>query len=200
MRFTAVLPSYLGHYAGAATRRHDKLIRAVDSVIDQSFTDWELQVVADGCQDTVDLMKQYDDKRVHCTLISKAPIWDGKPRNTGIELGSGEFIIYIDGDDYWGIDHLKGIDAGLNGYDWVYFNDYICHKDGGWIQRPCDIKRLGMNGTSNICHKKSLGVRWGHRGYAHDHYFNQQLLMHLNYSKIGGGEYFVLHLPGSLDI
>ena len=45
-----------------------------------------------------------------------------------------------------------------------------------FIPRNCDIKRLGANGTSNVCHRKSLGVLWGHRGYAHNHYFNQKLL------------------------
>ncbi len=200
MRFSVILPSFLGEYAGAASRRPEKLCRAVDSVIAQTFQDWELLVIADGCQETVEIMKRYTDKRVHCHLIIKAPMWDGKPRNTGIEKGKGEYIIYIDGDDYWGDGHLQGINDNLADHDWVYFNDYICDPDGSLIMRNCDIKRLGMNGTSNICHKRSLDVRWGHRGYAHDHYFNQKLLLYRNYAKINVGEYVVMHLPNGVNL
>ena len=200
MRFTIVLPSFLGPYAGAASRRPEKLRRSIDSVIDQSFTDWELRVVADGCAETVEIMREYTDARIHVTMIKKAPMWDGAPRNTGIDQGLGDYIIYIDGDDYWGVDHLRGIDAELKDYDWVYFNDYICNHDGTWIQRHCDIKRIGMNGTSNICHRRTLDVRWGHRGYAHDHYFNQKLLFYPKHAKINAGEYFVMHLPNAIDL
>jgi glycosyltransferase involved in cell wall biosynthesis len=200
MRFTVILPSFLGEYSNAASRRPEKLIRAVDSVIAQTFQDWELLVVADGCQETVDIMKRYTDKRIHCHLIPKAPMWDGKPRNTGIEKGKGEYIVYIDGDDYWGDDHLKGISDNLAAYDWVYFNDYVCNPDGSVTLRNCDIKRLGANGTSNICHRRSLDVRWGHRGYAHDHYFNQKLLFYSNHKKITAGEYVVMHLPNGTDL
>ena len=64
----------------------------------------------------------------------------------------------------------------------------------------CNIKQLGANGTSNICHRRSLDVRWGHRGYAHDHYFNQKLLLHRNHAKIEAGEYVVMHAPNAMDL
>jgi glycosyltransferase involved in cell wall biosynthesis len=200
MRFTAILPSFLGAYQNAASRRPEKLCRAVESVIAQTFQDWELLVIADGCQETVDIMKRYTDKRIHCHLIAKAPMWDGKPRNTGIEKGEGEYIVYIDGDDYWGDGHLQGINNNLANYDWVFFNDYVCNPDGSLIMRNCNIKQLGSNGTSNICHRRSLDVRWGHRGYAHDHYFNQKLLFYPNHKKIIAGEYVVMHAPYSIDL
>lgn len=200
MRFSCIVPSFLGSYAGAASRRDEKIVRAVQSVLDQTFTDFEIQVVSDGCQKTVDIMKQFTDERIHVTMIDKAPIWDGKPRNKGIEKAQGKFIIYLDIDDCWGEDHLKIIDEQLKDYDWVFYNDLI-YLEGQWIERNCDVKRIGQNGTSNICHKKSLGAVWGHRGYAHDHYFTQSLIMKSrNYAKITTPQYFVMHLPGGVDI
>jgi glycosyltransferase involved in cell wall biosynthesis len=199
MRFSVIIPSFLGNYAGAASRREEKIIRAVNSVLDQTFTDFEVLVIADGCQFTVDLMRQITDERVTTTLIKKAPMWDGIPRNTGIDLAKGEFIVYLDIDDYWGENHLQIINDNLKDYDWVFYNDII-FSGGEWVERVCDVRRLGQNGTSNVCHKKSLGARWGHRGYAHDHYFNQSLMMKSRkYTKIATPEYFVMHLPGSYD-
>lgn len=190
MKFSVVIPSFLGSYSGAASRRDEKLVRAVQSVLDQTFQDFEIQVVADGCQQTVELMKQFTDERVHVILIPKAPLWDGAPRNIGIDKAEGEFIVYLDIDDCWGENHLQIISDGLKDYDWVFFNDYIYRDE--WIERHCDINRLGQNGTSNICHRKSLGARWAHRGYAHDHHFNQSLMMKSRkYAKISTPEYFV---------
>ena len=78
----------------------------------------------------------------------------------------------------------------------MFFNDWI-YSGGEWVPRVCDIRKLGGNGTSNVCHRKSLGAKWGHRGYAHDHYFNQQLMIKSrNFAKIEAGEYFVCHIPG----
>lgn len=201
MRFSVVMPSYLGNYGGAAARRDEKLMRAINSVITQTFENWELQIIADGCQETVDIVLQYDDPRVHVTLIPKAPMWDGKPRNTGIDFAKGEFITYLDIDDCYGENHLQIINDNLKDFDWVYYNDYIydTHSDD-WMQRACNIKKLGQNGTSNVTYRRSLGLSWGHRGYAHDHYFNQKLLLHHNYSRIVTPEYFVCHMPGRFDI
>lgn len=54
--FSIVMPSYLGDYnssAGpSATNRVEKFIRAVDSVLAQTFGSWELLIVADGCEKT----------------------------------------------------------------------------------------------------------------------------------------------------
>lgn len=199
MKFSVIMASYLGPYAGAATRRDEKIVRAINSVLSQTFTDFELHVVADGCQQTMDICSTIKDDRLIATLIKKSPLWDGKPRNTGISLAKGEYIIYLDIDDAYGDNHLKIIAEQLADYDWVNYNDYI-YRAGDWIERHCDITKLGMNGTSNVCHRKNLGVQWGHRGYAHDHYFNQKLLMHRNFAKITTPEYFVMHMPGIYDV
>ena len=198
MRFTVVMASYLGEYQNAACRRDEKIIRAVRSVLDQTFTDFEIQVVGDGCQKTVDIVSRIEDPRIKITLIDKQPFWDGAPRNTGIEKGSGDYIVYIDNDDFYGENHLWIIDRNLKTYDWVYYNDYFWR--GTWMQRHCDIRKIGMNGTSNVCHRRSLDVRWGYRGYAHDHYFNQKLLFYRSHAKIETPEYFVCHAPGHYDI
>ena len=195
MKFSVIMASTLAEYGGAASRRDEKIVRAIDSVIAQTFTDWELIVVADGCMKTMAIVARYDDPRIKAVRIDKRPWWDGAPRNKGIELAAGEYIIYIDNDDYWGDGHLQGIADEIGDLDWAYFNDWV-YNGTDFIPRNCDIKRLGANGTSNVCHRKSLGVLWGHRGYAHDHYFNQKLLRFRNYKKVNAGEYCVCHIPG----
>jgi len=194
MKFTVVIPSYLGPYRTAAANRPEKLARAINSVLNQTFKDFEIIVVADGCEQTMDIVK---DLPVRSFLIEKQKEWTGQ-RNKGLDEAKGEFIAYLDVDDLFGVNHLENISKGLNGYDWVWFNDIrYSPKLEQWYENPCDIMRIGSHGTSNICHKASLPYRWVHKGYAHDYYFIKALKQNMNYTKIHGGEYYVCHIPNS---
>lgn len=199
MVFSVVIASYLGPYPSAAKDRDKKIFRAIESVKAQSFQDFEIIVIADGCKKTVELMKQYDDVRTF--YIEKAKQWSGEPRNKGIEEARGEFIVYLDIDDVFGADHLKGIHEGLGTYDWVWFDDIrYDNRVREWYQNPCDITQIGRHGTSNVCHKKSLPARWNHVGYAHDYYFVVELRQNGNFAKIDAGEYYVCHIPGIYEL
>ena len=197
MKFSIILPSRLIPYPGCASYLEQKIVRAINSVLSQSFTDFELIVIADGCEKTKNLVTtNFADKRLVLLECKHKAIFDNLPRNTGIEAAQGEYIIYIDVDDYWGEDHLKKIEKNLGNYDWVWYNDIIF--SGEWIERACNIKSLGGCGTSNVCYKRSLNLRWGRPGYAHDFHFLQLLLRFPNNTKIETPEYFVCHIPGAL--
>jgi len=60
MRFNIVISSYLRDYPTAAKGREEKIVRSIGSVFAQSFADYEIIVVADGCDRTVEMMKDYD--------------------------------------------------------------------------------------------------------------------------------------------
>lgn len=203
MKFSVIMPSFLGHYVGAAANRNEKIIRAVNSVVNQTFTDWELIVVADGCEVTYDLIcNTYPtDERIDCVLIKKAALFAGAPRNVGIDRAKGEFIIYLDIDDFYGVNHLSTINEQLADFDWVWYNDIRWKQNAGkWVENPCSIVTIGRSGTSNVCHKKALNEVWMSVGYAHDFHFNQRLLKHKNYTKISTPEYYVCHVPGMYDV
>jgi glycosyltransferase involved in cell wall biosynthesis len=197
MKFSIIMQSFLGDYRNSAKNRDQKIIDAIQSVLNQSFEDFELVIIADGCQKTIDIVRGITDQRVSSYLIPKSRLWSGEPRSAGIEVAKGDYIVYLDTDDLFGIDHLKNISSGLGNYDWVWFNDiHYMPKTKEWYENPCDISHIGKHGTSNICHKRSLPVRWSYTGYAHDHFFIAQLREHKNYTKIPGGEYCVRHIPG----
>jgi len=189
--FSIILPSYLGDYPNSAINKPKKLQRAIESVMDQTIPNYELIVIADGCQQTIEIAKEYN-----CTLleIPKQPIWSGLVRNTGIENATQDWIIYIDADDYWGREHLQKISDGMCcSYKWFWFDDII-FSGGKWQERSCNIRVKGRCGTSNIVHQRSLPVKW-RDGYLHDWYFIQQLNKYDN-KKINETEYFVCHIPG----
>lgn len=198
MKFSIIIPSYLGEYRTAAQDRELKIVRAIKSVQDQSFQDFEIVVVADGCPDTVRIVSQIKDERISLYMITKSKIWSGVPRQTGINNAKGDYIVYLDIDDLFGVNHLFNINRGLNDFDWVWFDDIrYFPKSGEWYLNQCDIRIVGRHGTSNICHKRALPYKWQHSGYAHDFYFIKLLRQNHNVAKIEGGEYYVCHIPHS---
>lgn len=73
--------------------------RAIDSVLEQTFTNYELIVVNDCSKDsTLDKIKEYDDSRI-VIINNEKNRGLGAVRNIGIEKASGEYIIHLDGDD-----------------------------------------------------------------------------------------------------
>lgn len=73
--------------------------RAIDSVLEQTFTNYELIVVNDFSKDkTLDKIREYDDPRL--VIISNEKNRGlGAVRNIGIENAKGEYIVHLDGDD-----------------------------------------------------------------------------------------------------
>jgi glycosyltransferase involved in cell wall biosynthesis len=81
---------------GAAT-----LAEAIDSVLAQTFTDWELIVWDDRSRDaSASIVAQYQDSRIRY-FLSPEDVPLGKARNDAIHQARGEWIAFLDQDDVW---------------------------------------------------------------------------------------------------
>lgn len=79
---------------------------AVESVLAQTFTDFELLIIDDaGTDHSIELCRLYDDPRIR--IISQANRGLAGARNTGIRNARGHFIGLLDSDDLWEIDKLE---------------------------------------------------------------------------------------------
>ena len=84
-----VIPTY---------NRAHMLGSAIQSVLDQTYDDWELIVVDDGStDDTRELVSRYDDERIQYIYQDNKKLPGA--RNTGIRAGTGEFVAFLDSDD-----------------------------------------------------------------------------------------------------
>ena len=89
--FSIVIPTY---------NRANLLLKAVASVIAQTFHDWELIIVDDGSTDnTAEVIKQVKDERVR--YIYQVNAERCAARNNGIDNASGKYICFLDSDDYF---------------------------------------------------------------------------------------------------
>ncbi|MGM0440987.1 MAG: glycosyltransferase family 2 protein [Elusimicrobiota bacterium] len=89
--FSVVIPTY---------NRREFLSKAVESVLEQTFKDFELIVVDDGSTDgTERLIKKYPDKRI--TYLYQENRGVSRARNRGIKEAAGKYIAFLDSDDWW---------------------------------------------------------------------------------------------------
>ncbi len=90
--FTVIIPTY---------NRLELLKDAIQSVIDQTFSDFELIIVDDQSTDnTKEMVCSFCDERIKYFLNDhvKGP---GGARNSGIFRAKGEWIAFLDSDDIW---------------------------------------------------------------------------------------------------
>ena len=74
--------------------------RALDSIVAQTFSDFEAIVIDDGSTDDgAAIVADYPD--VRCRLIRQTNAGPGAARNTGIAQAQGEFVAFLDADDEW---------------------------------------------------------------------------------------------------
>ena len=117
--------------------RAELLKRAINSVLRQTFEDFELIVVDDASSDnTPEVVESINDSRIRYVRLKKN---SGGPvaRNTGIKKARGEFIALLDDDDEWlpnrlelQIEKFEGLekDVGV-----VYGGFYYVSQDTGEI-------------------------------------------------------------------
>src|ERR1700733_11873432 len=73
--------------------------RAIDSVLAQTYKDFEVVVVADGSKDgSAEILKSYGEA---IRLICQKNAGAGTARNTGIRAARGQWIAFLDSDDEW---------------------------------------------------------------------------------------------------
>ena len=85
--------------------KEDYILRTIDSVLKQSFQDFELLIMNDGSTDSsVDLVKTIHDKRIQ--IISHENIGLSATRNEGAKHASSNLVAFLDADDTWKSDFL----------------------------------------------------------------------------------------------
>ena len=84
--------------------------KCLDSIFAQTFKDFEVIVVNDGTKDnSMDIVKKYD-----VTIINQKNQGLSEARNNGVKRAKGEYLIFIDSDDYIEKDLLKEINKSLD--------------------------------------------------------------------------------------
>lgn len=82
---------------------------SIDSVLNQTYRDWELLIINDWSTDnTLNIIEEYSIKDSRIKVISNyRNLGVSATRNRGIELATGEWIAFLDSDDIWKPEKIK---------------------------------------------------------------------------------------------
>jgi len=112
IQVSVIIPTY---------NRAIKLKHCLESLVSQTFIDFEVIVCDDGStDDTKGIIQEFSTK---LNLIYDYDANFGgpaKPRNRGLKLAKGQFIAFLDSDDWWYPNKLEVCLEHLKGYDLVY--------------------------------------------------------------------------------
>jgi glycosyltransferase involved in cell wall biosynthesis len=103
--FSIIIPTY---------NRAAFIKKAVDSVLAQTYANWELLIIDDASTDnTAELLTQYYDARIHI-LKNESNIERSASRNKGIAQAKGDYICFLDSDDYFLPQHLASLQLSIS--------------------------------------------------------------------------------------
>lgn len=153
-RFSVVIPAY---------NREAIVGRAIQSALDQSFAPFEILVVDDGSSDrTAEIIESYGER---VTLIKRENGGAPAARNSGIFTAKGEWIAFLDSDDYWTEDHLKRMAVAIQGTagraEYYFADIHMADNEGGlpqWERAEFSIDsdfELREDGTPWVLRKRA---------------------------------------------
>ena len=126
---TVVTPTY---------KRHQYLKNAIESVLSQTYKDFEMIVVDDnlpGSEERVrteDVIREITDPRVHY-IQNEKNLGGAESRNRAIEMARGEYIAFLDDDDMYLPDRLRVQYEAMKEHDWE-----VCVMDGATFKYSND--------------------------------------------------------------
>lgn len=106
----------------------------VESVLAQTFTDYEIIVINDGSPDTPDLENALGPYLSKINYLKQENKGAGAARNTGLRAARGRYVAFLDGDDVWYPQFLEKqleLIKSDEGYDLVYANALLI-GDSPW--------------------------------------------------------------------
>jgi len=130
VKFSIILP---------VKNRPVRVARAINSVINQHFEDWELIVVDDYSDDeTPNVLKSLAKHESRIKIITNEETKQRAiSRNRGMREAEGEWICWMDSDDEYLTNYLKSFDEAIKSYpDYSVFNarHLICHPEDTHIK------------------------------------------------------------------
>ena len=106
--FSVIIPTY---------NRSHVISNAIQSVIEQLFSHWELIIIDDGSvDDTASKVRQFNDSRIKYHFQENTE--RSQARNNGISLAKGKYICFLDSDDTYCNNHLNSF------YNFIIKNNF----------------------------------------------------------------------------
>lgn len=155
MKISVIIPVY---------NAEKYLYKCLDSIINQTYKEWEVIAIDDGSQDnSYSILLEYASRDMRFKIFSHKNQGPGYTRNKAIEKVTGDYIVFLDSDDYIADNYFEELVAcvKLNNSD-VVFVDIIQEKPNGkLIKYETMSKYKNCSKDTIIRHQMTGKLPWG---------------------------------------
>ena len=189
------------------------IVKCIESIINQDYKEWELILINNGSTDkSKEICEKYIKEDERIILVNSINNGPSGARNKGLELATGDYCMFVDGDDYIEKDTLSTLAKELEKNDFqiiIYGNYNDVFSNGQYIEngenkyRECEFNNNDefkkiyidlcnnylINQVWNKIYKKSFIDEVGTKfpqgvSYSEDLIFNIKLYKNLNRGKV----------------
>ncbi len=147
MRFSVIIPLY---------NKAPYVEKAIGSVLSQTFTDYELVIMDDGSKDnSFEIAKKAIEVHARCRLYKQQNAGVSMTRNNAVALSQGEYLCFLDADDWWEPTFLEEMDSFINEFSdaGIYGTNYTIVNE---TRRKTRVANVGVDdgfekGYINYC-------------------------------------------------
>lgn len=140
------------------------LSRSIESVLNQNIKDFELIIVNDGStDDSLSIIEFYLNTNNNIILINQKNSGPGIARNNGISNSHGEYICFLDADDFWSNDFFDVVLNASEGRtaDYIYIEMARETEDGRVLARSNVAANKGLTKQQMLCRQMTGKMPWG---------------------------------------
>jgi len=138
MKFSIIIPVY---------NVEQYLRDCLDSVVMQTYPDYEVICVNDGSTDgSQEILMEYEKNYSQITVITQQNKGLSGARNAGIRAAQGDYLFFLDSDDWIEPDALKTLAEKQNGEDLVCFNGRRVFENGMTEEPDAGVSESCLSG------------------------------------------------------
>ncbi len=133
------------------------LRQCIESVLSQSYNDIEVILVNDGSPDnSLDICNEFAEKYPCIKVIDKENGGLSDARNEGIKNSTGEYLMFLDSDDYWGYNFLEDLATFIEKNEKP---DYVIFRNKFFYEKTGDYREVKYNfKASELCNIEGINA------------------------------------------
>lgn len=153
MFFSVICPVFNGE---------DFVRDTVDSILSQSWQEWELLLIDDGSTDgSLNVLNQIAEKDPRIHVLHQDNSGPGSARNLGIAKASGDYLVFVDSDDYISSDYLLRLAPLAELNDLVFIDVLQVDESGAKLAEEALSKYKNMDKESLLAAQLTGKIPWG---------------------------------------
>lgn len=157
-KYSIIIPVYNAEHS---------LARCINSLVDQGRTDIEILLINDGSSDNShNICQAFSAQYPQIKYLRKENGGVSTARNAGLDIAEGEYILFVDSDDYVSEHYFQTIDSALSSSNSDLLQFSYCKVNGEseiQVLRPPHASSSFEDYTSTICYaicRKTINTPW----------------------------------------